>query len=52
MVSVVHQRPLVGTTLVALATLGCWLSAVLLTVAPQTATAAAVAGAARARARA
>ncbi len=48
MLSVLRQRPLVGTTLVALAALGCWLSAVLLTVAPQTATAAAVAGAARA----
>ncbi|MDQ1376115.1 MAG: Methylamine utilization protein MauE [Acidimicrobiaceae bacterium] len=47
-VTEVHKRPLAGMTLVALAALGCWLSAVLLTVAPQTAAAAALAGASRA----
>jgi hypothetical protein len=45
----VRQRPLAGVTLVALAALGCWLSAVLLTLAPQTAAASAVARVARAQ---
>jgi hypothetical protein len=45
----VRHRPLAGMTLVALAALGCWLSAVLLTVAPQTAAAAAIARASRAQ---